>query len=73
MSLFVSNVCIVVFAIYINGRTDQKQFFSDLCEKNLPLWEFTAHFVDLASFSHLDDASLKTIYWIGANYSQAVE
>lgn len=41
--------------------------FIYLTHEGLPITEYTARFCQLAQCSFLDDDTLKSIYWVGAN------
>ncbi|KAI2654752.1 Acetyl-coenzyme A carboxylase carboxyl transferase subunit beta [Labeo rohita] len=55
------------------GRMEVAVCFSTLACRDLPFVEFAREFCGLAMMSGLDDATINSLFWIGANYSSPVD
>ncbi|KAL0173806.1 hypothetical protein M9458_029774, partial [Cirrhinus mrigala] len=47
--------------------------FSALARRDLPFVEYAREFCGLATMLVLDDATLNSLFWIGANYYHSVD
>ncbi len=47
--------------------------FSALARRDLPFLEYAREFCELAMITALDDATLNSLFWIGANYYRPVD
>lgn len=54
--------------LYCDRTTDHKMNYAALARRSQDLMDYTLHFCFLAIRSPYDDETIKSLYWIGANY-----